>query len=297
MTPTLQTSHSRVAPGPAGALVAPPLRPAPRMPAGVLRVLPDDRLAAMVRAGSEPAFEALFDRHHRTMLSFCRHMLGSREEAEDAVQHTFLAAYRQLSDSSQQIHVRPWLYAVARNRCLSILRARRERPLEAVDEPVTDNLAAEVQGRQDLRDLLHDLSGLPDDQRAALVLAELGAASHEEIGEILGCPRAKVKALVFQARSSLVASRRARDTPCAEIREQIAFPRAGTLRRTTVNRHVRECPGCREFRDDVRNQRRALGALLPVVPSIAFRDTLLAAVSGSAAGGAAATAGGVAATA
>src|SRR3954454_22750470 len=205
MKPTLQSSPSRVGAGSAGTLAAEPPRPAPRVPVGVLRMLPDDRLATMVRSGSEPAFEALFDRHHRTVLSFCRHMLGSREEAEDVVQHTFLAAYRQLRDTRQTIHVRPWLYAVARNRCLSVLRTRRERPMDEIDEPVSESLAAEVQGRQDLRDLLRDLTALPDDQRAALVLSELGAASHEEIGEILGCPRARVKALLFQARSSLAA--------------------------------------------------------------------------------------------
>src|SRR4051812_35814417 len=292
MTPTLQ-SHSPATPGSGAALAAPVLPAPPRMPVGVLRMLPDDRLVAMVRSGSEPAFEALFDRHHRTVLAFCRHMVGSAEEAEDVVQHTFLAAYRQLSDSRDPIHLRPWLYTVARNRCLSVLRVRRERPMEEIDEPATDNLAAEVQRREDLRDLLRDLSTLPDDQRAALVLAELGAASHEEIGQILGCPRAKVKALVFQARSTLVATRRARDTPCAEIREQLALPRSSSMRRTTINRHVRECVGCREFRDQVRGQRRSLGALLPVLPGLALRDSLWAAISGgTATGGAAVSSGG-----
>jgi RNA polymerase sigma factor (sigma-70 family) len=292
MKPTLQ-SHPHATPG-SGAILAAPVMPAtPRMPTGVLRMLPDDRLAMMVRSGSEPAFEALFDRHHRTVLAFCRHMVGSTEEAEDAVQHTFLAAYRQLRDSREPIHLRPWLYTVARNRCLSVLRARRERPMEEADEPSTDNLAAEVQRREDLRELLRDLSTLPDDQRAALVLAELGAASHEEIGEILGCPRTKVKALVFQARSTLVATRRARDTPCAEIREQLALPRSSSMRRTTVNRHVRECVGCREFRDQVRGQRRSLGAFLPVLPGLALRDSLWAAISGgTAAGGGAVSTGG-----
>src|SRR4051812_30660602 len=293
MTPTLQ-SHSPATPGSGAALAAPVLPAPPRIPVGVLRMLPDDRLVGMVRSGSEPAFEALFDRHHRTVLAFCRHMVGSAEEAEDVVQHTFLAAYRQLSDSSDPIHLRPWLYTVARNRCLSVLRGRRERPMEEMDEPATDNLATEVQRREDLRDLLRDLSTLPDDQRAALVLAELGAASHEEIGQILGCPRTKVKALVFQARSTLLATRRARDTPCAEIREQLALPRSSSMRRTTVTRHVRECVGCREFRDQVRGQRRALGAFLPVLPGIALRDSLWAAVSGGTAtgGGAVVSSGG-----
>ena len=293
MKPTLQPST----PGPGAALAAPRLPPVPRVPPAVLRMLPDDRLVAMVRTGSEPAFEAIFDRHHRTVLAFCRHMVGSPEEAEDAVQHTFLAAYRQLRHAPGPIHLRPWLYTVARNRCLSMLRARRERPLEDGEEPATENLAAAVQQREDLRDLLRDLTSLPDDQRAALVLSELGAASHQEIGEILGCPRTKVKALVFQARTSLAATRRARDTPCADIREEIAVPHGGGLRRTTVHRHLRECPGCREFREEVRGQRRALGALLPVVPTLALREAVLAAVSGSAAAGGAVTAGGAALTA
>ena len=64
---------------------------------------------------------------------------------------------------------------------------------------------------------------LPDEQRAALVLMELGDLSHAEIAGVLGC-RGKVKSLVFMARSSLTASRAARDASCVEIREQLAAP-------------------------------------------------------------------------
>src|ERR671911_388583 len=98
-----------------------------RLPARLLRLASDERLVEQLRGGSESAFEVLYTRHHRGVLSFCRHMLGSVEEAEDAVQHTFLAAYRYLAGSSKPIQLRPWLYAIARNRCLTILRARRER--------------------------------------------------------------------------------------------------------------------------------------------------------------------------
>src|SRR5215207_11254976 len=96
----------------------------------LLRLAGDDRLVALVRAGSDAAFEAAYDRHHRGILAFCRHMLGSREEAEDAVQHTFMAAYRSIAGSRRAIQLRPWLYTIARNRCLSVLRARRERPVD-----------------------------------------------------------------------------------------------------------------------------------------------------------------------
>ena len=115
----------------------------------------------------------------------------------------------------------------------------------------TENLSSAVQRRQDLRDLLADLARLPEDQRAALVLAELGAVPHDEIGTVLDVPREKVKALVFQARSSLIASRNARETPCTEIRPQLAGLRAGTPRRTTLRRHLRECAGCRAFRTEL----------------------------------------------
>jgi RNA polymerase sigma factor (sigma-70 family) len=252
----------------------------------------DERLVEHVRDGSEAAFEQVYDRHHRGILGFCRHMLGSAEEAEDAVQHTFMAAYRDLVGSDKPIQLRPWLYTIARNRCYSTLRARRERPLGEADEPATEHLSSEVQRRQDLRDLLSDLSGLPDDQRAALVLAELGAVSHEEIATVLDVPREKVKALVFQARTSLMASRQARDTPCLEIREQLASLRGGSLRRTTLRRHLRECPGCRAFRNEVMMQRRALAVALPVLPTLGLKHAALAAAfgSGSAGGGAAAVA-------
>ena len=62
-----------------------PTRPGPRVPARLLRLASDDRLVELVRAGSEPAFETVYDRHHRGILAFCRHMVGTAEEAEDAV--------------------------------------------------------------------------------------------------------------------------------------------------------------------------------------------------------------------
>ena len=83
-----------------------------------------------------------------------------------------------------------------------MLRSRREHPVGDLDEPITEGLAAQVQRRQDLRDLVLDLGRLPDDQRAALVLSELEACSHEQIAIVLDVPRERVKALVFQARES-----------------------------------------------------------------------------------------------
>ena len=58
----------------------------------MLRAVSDERLVRAFRRGDERAFEAIYDRHHRALLGFCQHMLGSREEAEDALQHVFVAA-------------------------------------------------------------------------------------------------------------------------------------------------------------------------------------------------------------
>jgi RNA polymerase sigma factor (sigma-70 family) len=261
------------------------------------RFASDDHLVDRVRAGSAGAFEALFDRHHRPLLAFCRHMLGSAADAEDAVQHTFMAAYADLMRSDKPIALRPWLYSIARHRCVSMLRARRERPVAELPEPEVDHLAAAVDAREELRATLADIAHLPEDQRAALILAELGDVSHAEIAQVLGCRHEKVKALVFQARSSLASGRTARDTPCAEIREQLA---AGGLasRRTFLRQHVRDCAGCREFGELLRVQRRRLRILLPVAPSLGLKRTVLGAVlSSGGTGGATAVVGGLAATA
>ena len=92
----------------------------------LLGLASDDRLVQQIQHGSEAAFEVAFERHSPAILGFCRHMLGSQEEAEDAVQHTFAAAYSDLQRGGErEIALKPWLFTIARNRCLSLLRARR----------------------------------------------------------------------------------------------------------------------------------------------------------------------------
>ena len=151
-----------------------------------------------------------------------------------SVQHTFLAAYRCLRAGHEVVALKPWLYTVARNRCLSVVRARREEIALEDGAPATEGLAAEVDRRADLRMLVRDVQRLPPDQRAALVLFEVGDHSHQDIAAVLGVRREKVKALVFQAREALMGWRTARETPCA--------PRARAARdaerRRARTRHV-----------------------------------------------------------
>ena len=132
---------------------------------------------------------------------------------------------------------------------------------------------------------------LPEDQRAALILSELGDLSHSDIADVIGCEAAKVKSLVFQARSGLIERRQARETPCEEIREQLATLRGGSLRRGPLRRHLKTCPGCTAFREEVRRQRQMVAVVLPVIPTLGLKESALAAVgmgAGSAGGGLAA---------
>jgi RNA polymerase sigma factor (sigma-70 family) len=259
----------------------------------------DHRLATLASEGDEVAFEAIFERHHRGLLTLSRHMLGSREEAEDALQHTFAAAYRQLTRNGPPEHMRAWLYATARNRCSSVLRARRELPHGDVPA-ATAWLPDEVERRNDLRELVNDIQRLPEDQRVALVLAELEDLDHAEISEVLGCRRDKVRSLVFQARATLGGWREARATPCREVREELATARGPELRRAHLRRHLAVCADCRAFREEVDQQRRRVALLLPPIPiSVALKEGMIEAaisgVAGGAAGGAGAAAGGAAA--
>lgn len=266
-----------------------------RLPSRLLRAAPDERLVAALRRGDEKAFEEIYDRHHRALLGFCRHMLGSREEAEDALQHVFVSAHRHLGQGSADVNLKPWLYTIARNRCLSMLRARRETvALDDVHEPSSDGLALadEVELGEDVKDMLGDIARLPVNQRAALVLAELGDLSQREIATTLDVRPDKVKALIFQAREGLAGWRQARAASCREIREELATAEGSALRRAAIRRHLALCPACTAFESEVKRQRAAFSLLLPVIPGVALKHSVLTAALSGGHGAVAAGAGG-----
>ena len=268
-----------------------------RLPSRLLRGASDERLVAALRRGDETAFEAIYDRHHRALLGFCRHMLGSHEEAEDALQRVFVSAHDHLREGSAQVNLKPWLYTIARNRCLSMLRARRETlALDDVHEPSSEGLALAdtVELGEELKDLLGDIARLPDEQRAALVLAELGDLSQQEIAATLDVRTDKVKALIFQAREALAGWRQARAVSCQEICEQLSTLKGSALRRAPIRRHLAVCPACTAFEAEVKHQRAAFSLLLPVIPSVALKHSVLTAALS--AGQGAATAGGAVAS-
>ena len=224
------------------------------------------------------AFEALYELHQPGILSFCRQILRSEHDAEDAAQQTFLSACEHLLAGKRPAHPRAWLYAIARNYCLMTLRRRRRAEGTQV-LPQTRELVEEIEKRFDFGHLVTDLLDLPEDQRLALVLFELGDLSHTHIAEILGCKPSKVKSLVFQARGALLADRQAWQTPCREIREQVVAERGPALRGRTLRRHIRHCRGCAAFYLEVRRRRQAFRIAVPAMPALGLKQMLLAALA------------------
>jgi RNA polymerase sigma factor (sigma-70 family) len=259
----------------------------------------DDALVRRVQAGDERAFAAIFKRHHAPLLAYCRHMLGNQDEGEDALQQAFIKAHQALLGGMAPRELRPWLYAIARNCCLSAIAARRGWvEIESLEDrtPALGGLSDQVRQREDLRELLAGIGRLPEDQRSALLLAELDDLSHQAIATIVGCPVSRVKALVYQARSALIADRDALGASCQDIREELSVAHGGELRRGPLRRHLKLCAGCRDFQLAVSAQRQSLAAVLPVLPSAGLAAAILghgtthvagaASIGGAGAGGA-----------
>ena len=142
--------------------------------------------------------------------------------------------------------------------------------------------AREVERREALEEVVRDIVALPAEQRAALALFELGDMSQTEIAEALACKPEKVKALVFQARTSLTSQREARSASCASVREKLATFHGGALNQRMIRLHLRHCRPCTAYRDELRDRRRKLALLLPVLPLPGMREAVLGAFGGGA---------------
>ncbi|MDX6676051.1 MAG: hypothetical protein QOE31_103 [Solirubrobacteraceae bacterium] len=276
-----------------------------RGPAPLLRLQSDERLITLVRRGNHGAFEALVARYQSRLLAFCRHMLGSREDAEDVLQEVFAASFNAILADDRPINVRPWLYRIARNRSLNHLRRVRAIGVDSMDVHLSDGgatTADKVHKREEFRLLVADVQELPETQKTALLLREIDALSYEQIAEAMETTIPSVKSLLVRARVSLAEAAEARQLSCEQVREELGEVAEGLCRSTApVRRHVRGCERCQGFKAQLRSTNKALAAVFPVAPLLLFKKALLAhfgmtasAGAGSAAGAAAAA--GVAAT-
>ncbi len=126
----------------------------------MLRTQSDERLVDLVRAGSEPAFEAIVARYRRALLRYCSRILPE-ERAEDAVQQTFVRAYDSMLSSGAQLALRPWLYRIAHNTALNALRDRGLRHEALEDEIGGDQPDQVLERAQGLRAVLGAVQACP----------------------------------------------------------------------------------------------------------------------------------------
>ncbi len=259
----------------------------------LLKLQGDEKLIAMARAGNPGAFEAIVDRYQGRLLGFCRQMLGSTEDAEDVLQEVFVNSYRAMLADEREINLRPWLYRIARNRCLNHLRKPTADAQESMDMvPMVEaaTTAEKVHNREEFRQLLTDVGKLPETQRSALLLREMDAMSYEEIAQAMETSVPSVKSLLVRARISLAEASQARQLTCGEVRIDLAEAAEG-LRKLSgpVRRHVRDCEECADFRSQLRSDNKVLAALVPVAPLVALKGFIASklGLGGSGAGGAA----------
>ncbi|MDQ3676953.1 MAG: RNA polymerase sigma factor, partial [Actinomycetota bacterium] len=254
----------------AGALRAPAGLNRITVTASLLRLRSDEQLVALFRAGNDAAFGVIHDRYRQRLFAYARQMLGgSRQDAEDTLQDVFLRAYSSLRSDDRPLSLRAWLYRVAHNRCIDHLRKPVPPAIDLFDtsrKPQHDPIV-ESERREDLRRLIADVRRLPDQQRSALLMREIDGLSYAELSAALGVTLQAVKSLLVRARIGLVEAIEARDTACAEIRLDLAaaFDR-GVRASGLARKHLRDCEGCSEYRAQLRDVSKSLGALTPGGP-------------------------------
>lgn len=267
-----------------------------RASTALLKLQADERLVAHVRRGNQAAFEVLVARYQARLLAFCRHMLGAsaRRDAEDVLQEVFASAYRAMLSDQRPINVRPWLYRIARNRCLNHLRRDPMPSIEGMEMTVVDErigTAETVHQRAEVRQLLADIQALPETQRTAILLREIDDLSYEQIALAMDTTVAAVKSLLVRARVGLAEAAESRRLSCDEVRFELGQHAEGLVEKLTppTRRHLKECKSCAGFQQDLKDTNKALAMLAPAFGIVLLVKTILGGSHASgAAGGAAA---------
>ncbi len=177
---------------------------------------PDWDLVARVAAGDRDAFAELIERHHRRLLRVCERLLGDAEDARDAVQEVFLKVMVKAGGFRPKALVSTWLYRVAVNHCLNVLRRRRLRRWVSLSPAEDEEAAAppepaeeradphrELDARRQWARVQRAIAALPPSQRAVLVLARFEELSYKEIAETLGITLGAVESRLFRAMRAL----------------------------------------------------------------------------------------------
>jgi RNA polymerase sigma factor (sigma-70 family) len=234
--------------------------------------LGDELLARYAGRGSDRAFAALYERYHQPLYRYCRSILRDETDAQDALQSTFVGALQALKRDQRNAPLRPWLYRIAHNEAISLLRRRSRDASDELDAEslgMATSVEQEVADRARWRSLVEDLSSLPERQRGALLLRELSGLSHEEIALTLGTTTAAAKQAIFEARQALAEIAEGRAMSCEEVRQRISEGDRRVLRGRRMTAHLRQCAACDAFALAIPARRAELRALTPALPPAA----------------------------
>ena len=178
------------------------------------RGVPDEELAKRFRDGDAAAFDALLDRYSRSIYNFTLRLLGDAADAEDATQQTFVQAFESFPAARPDASLRPWLFQVARNKSIDLIRKRRTVPLSAfesaeseapqIDPTDAAPLPSDLYEREELQQILQEaIASLPPRSREVVVMRYMGELTFAEIGRALGMPENTAKTLFQRAKMAL----------------------------------------------------------------------------------------------
>jgi RNA polymerase sigma factor (sigma-70 family) len=246
----------------------------------------DASLSRRAAGGDERAFAEIFERYGDELYRYVRAILGHPEDAQDALQNTMARLLRSLPGEQRTIALRPWLYRIARNEAVNLIRARSD-SVEFAEHLAPAEPAADIRAehREQVRTLVRDLAALPELQRSALVLHELNGLSHDEISEALQrSPRASRQA-VYEARLALQELEEGRQMDCDQVRIAISDGDRRVLRGRLIRSHLRDCDGCSGFALAMGERQDQLRLLAPPLPAATAASLLSSVLGGGAAGG------------
>jgi RNA polymerase sigma factor (sigma-70 family) len=255
-------------------------------------LLSDQRLVQRAAGGEEHAFAAIFERYHQRLYRYCLAIVGDSQDAQDALQNTMIKVLRALPGEQRDINLKPWLYRIAHNESVDLLRRRRDtRQLDAELAATGPAPADELSSRERLRQLLSDLDELPERQRGALVMRELAGLDFDGIAAALETSPAVARQTLYEARLGLHQMDEGRGMDCAQVTQALSDGDGRVTRRRDIRAHLRDCPSCRRFGDEIEGRERDFAALAPL-PAVVAGGLLQSLLAGAAGGGGAAAGGG-----
>ncbi len=254
--------------------------------------------AALVRraaVGDEAACSLIFRRYHPRLELYCRSITRNDADAQDAAQSAMTKAFTALRRRPPESALRPWLFRIAHNEAISLMRRRRPEAEIGEEHPQAAHGPLEtIELREEVRAVLDDVSRLAPRARQALLLRELAELDYAAVAGVLGISTGGARQAVFEARLALQDDRAGREAPCERVRLELSACEGRKRPTRSIRGHLRGCSSCRSWSLAQQQRRRAL-SLAPGLGLPLAAESAWAWLAGLFGGGSA-VAGGVAVT-